>query len=96
MATFPDPRRNTPAANADILGDEASYDALPGKPAQADRSGTARDGGAASATARGSETDRTRPGGRREAHGAPESGDARAGKDINQAGFVKDPGEGKP
>jgi hypothetical protein len=88
MATFPDPRRNTPAANADILGEDASYGPPPGKPAQADGSNTARGGD----TARAGRT----PTVRREANGEPESGDARAGRDINQAGFVKDSGEGKP
>ena len=43
MATFPERRRNTPAANADILGEDATYDAVPGagaeQPAAKDREG---------------------------------------------------------
>ena len=87
MASQPHLPRDTPAANADILGDEARYGGPPGDAAQP-RGDSGGDAGAAG--------DGTRRGRRREPDGRPESGEARAGKDINQAGFLKDAGEGRP
>lgn len=69
---MPDPRmpdRNTPAANADILGEEA-------------RNGGQMEGLAEDLGQDGTPRERARP--------ATGRGEAQPGKDINQAGFIKD------
>ncbi len=87
MAQLPDSLRTTPAANADILGEETTFDGTLEKPRAGD--GAPADGSAAGGHPAGNP-------GRRENGDKPESGSARAGKDINQAGFLKDPDAAKP
>lgn len=71
MPQLRDHNRNTRAANADLLGDEA----LLKKPAAPSTTPST----AASPGAK-----------------APDSSDGKPGKDINQAGFLKDDAEGRP
>lgn len=68
--------RSTPAASADILGDDATLEVPVNTP-----------DGASARPSPQAPADRSV---RRESVGAPESGDARPGEDINQAGFIKD------
>lgn len=73
-----DHNRQSPAANADLLGEDARFDGTLQKPdlSQGEGPGAAdRDHSAGL------------PGG---SGGKSESGAARAGQDINQAGFLKD------
>lgn len=64
------PDQSVPAANADVLGDDARTDGtMDGLSDQVGQDGTPRDRGQA---------------------GGQERGDARPGKDENQAGFLKE------
>lgn len=76
-------RFSTQAANADILGEDAETTGVPdGMPQAVGADGTPRDRSDRKAEREG------RP---------PETRDqAKPGKDINAAGFVKDKDEGKP
>lgn len=76
-------RFSTVAANADVIGDDtpmAEPQRVPGE----ERHGPA-----------GRERNES-DGVRRERDGAPESGAARPGQDINAAGFIKDKDAGEP
>jgi hypothetical protein len=84
MASSTHPRRDTPAANADILGDDASFD---GKLEKAPATERPR------ATGEAREDTAGKGAGVRD-RGTGE-GEARAGEDINQPGFVRDPDAGK-
>jgi len=76
-------RFSTQAANADILGDDAETTAVPeGMPQAVGADGTLRD-----------RADR-KP--EREGRPPEAKGEAKPGKDINAAGFVKDKDAGKP
>ena len=71
-----DPSRSQPTAQPDVLGGEASNDgSMEGLTGQVGGDGTPRDRGQAGGG-----------GGRSE----PDEGEARPGKDENQAGFLKD------
>jgi hypothetical protein len=80
MAQPTEPHHQSPAADADILGEDASFDGHIEQPGSVERE---------PASASGS-------GVRREPGGRAESGRADAGKDINQAGFLKDEDAGQP
>jgi hypothetical protein len=86
MAQNTEPERPAPAADADLLGEDASFDGRIEKPglSQPER-GSRGSAGSAEENARV----------RREG-GKAESGSAPAGEDINQAGFLKDEDAGKP
>ena len=77
-------RFSTQAANADILGDDTDTTGMPdGMPQAVGADGTPRD-----------RSDR-KP--ERESRRSPEAKDeAKPGKDINAAGFIKDKDAGKP
>jgi len=80
-----DHNRESRAANADLLGEDARFDGTLQKPGQSQ--GEVPPGAA----------DRNQGAGLpRGSGGRPESGAARAGHDINQAGFLKDEEAAKP
>jgi hypothetical protein len=76
-------RFSTVAANADVIGDDTPM-AEPQRTPGAQRQRPA-----------GHERNE-RGGVRRERDGAPDSGDAKPGQDINAPGFIKDKDAGKP
>lgn len=76
-------RFNTVAANADVIGEDSPMAEPQRGPGQQRHDAAERD-----RQARGSA--------RRERDGAPESGDAKAGLDINAPGFIKDKDAVKP
>lgn len=81
-----DPQRHGPAAQADLLGDDARIDGAIPDPAPRPDAGKPTEAEQAPGDA----------GLRSERGDASETGEARAGMDINQSGFLKDRDAAKP